>query len=209
MESITSTKERIIYESLTLFSQRGYEGVSMRDIAASVGIKGASIYNHFHSKEKLFDAIISEMTNRYEKAAREMKMPDQDLNSSVAFYSNIHVEQLYELASNLFLFFIKDDFADKFRKILIMEQYRNKQANETLRKYFYEMPIQFQTQLFEGLIKNKVLVDNKASIMSLQFYAPIYFLLQSYDERMELSEVLFVLKDHVYQFIKMYQYKNE
>ena len=54
MEKLNSTKERIIFESLNLFSQKGYDGVSMRDIAAAVGIKGASIYNHFKGKEEIF-----------------------------------------------------------------------------------------------------------------------------------------------------------
>ena len=42
-----NTKQKIIEESLKLFSEKGYEGVSMREIASAVGIKGASIYNHF------------------------------------------------------------------------------------------------------------------------------------------------------------------
>ena len=34
-----NTKDIILYQALTLFSDRGYEGVSMRDIASKVGIK--------------------------------------------------------------------------------------------------------------------------------------------------------------------------
>jgi len=33
-------RKKLIAESLELFSKRGYDGVSMRDIAAAVGIKG-------------------------------------------------------------------------------------------------------------------------------------------------------------------------
>lgn len=42
-----NTKERILQESLTLFSIRGYEAVSMREIGRSVGIKESSIYKHY------------------------------------------------------------------------------------------------------------------------------------------------------------------
>ena len=52
-----STKETIINETLTLFSEKGFEGVSMRDIAAAVGIKAASIYNHFKNKEEILSLI--------------------------------------------------------------------------------------------------------------------------------------------------------
>jgi AcrR family transcriptional regulator len=51
------TKERILDEALNLFSERGYDSVSMRDIAAKVGIKAASIYNHFTSKKDILKEI--------------------------------------------------------------------------------------------------------------------------------------------------------
>lgn len=63
-----NTKENIMYQALTLFSDRGYEGVTMRDIASAVGIKAASLYNHFKSKEDIFNIIIDEMSKRYEEA---------------------------------------------------------------------------------------------------------------------------------------------
>lgn len=39
--------------ALMMFASKGYDGTSMRDIAESVGIKGASLYNHFVSKEAI------------------------------------------------------------------------------------------------------------------------------------------------------------
>ena len=57
MGEIISTKQKILYESLKLFSNKGYDGVSMREIASAVGIKGASIYNHFKGKEDIFQGI--------------------------------------------------------------------------------------------------------------------------------------------------------
>ena len=40
MEKVISTKEKILITSLKLFSEKGFDGVSMREIAAAVGIKG-------------------------------------------------------------------------------------------------------------------------------------------------------------------------
>jgi AcrR family transcriptional regulator len=51
------TKEKIMDEAIKLFSERGYDSVSMRDIAANVGIKAASIYNHFSSKKDILKEI--------------------------------------------------------------------------------------------------------------------------------------------------------
>ena len=48
------TKESILLNSTLLFAVKGYGSVSMRDIADSIGIKPASLYNHFASKEALW-----------------------------------------------------------------------------------------------------------------------------------------------------------
>jgi len=52
-----STKEKILFESIKLFSQKGFKEVSVRDISEAVGIRASSIYNHFESKKAILDAI--------------------------------------------------------------------------------------------------------------------------------------------------------
>ena len=52
-----NTREKIIYESLNLFSAKGFDAISVRDIANAVGIKASSIYNHFKSKYEIFDTM--------------------------------------------------------------------------------------------------------------------------------------------------------
>jgi len=41
------TKQRILEKSLELFSTKGYDAVSVGEIAKAVGIKAPSLYNHF------------------------------------------------------------------------------------------------------------------------------------------------------------------
>ena len=52
-------KEKILRAAIDLFSQKGYSGVSVREIAAAVGIKAASIYNHYSGKEGILDDIVA------------------------------------------------------------------------------------------------------------------------------------------------------
>lgn len=52
------TKTEILTISIPLFANEGYDGVSMRQIAAAVGIKAASLYHHFPDKQTLYmDAL--------------------------------------------------------------------------------------------------------------------------------------------------------
>ena len=60
-----STKKSILENALYLFKEKGYQNVGMRELAKSVGIKAASIYNHYKSKEEILldiaDILIDEM----------------------------------------------------------------------------------------------------------------------------------------------------
>ena len=51
-------KQEIIRTAAELFKERGYSAVTMRDLAAALGIKAASLYNHISSKQELLKEII-------------------------------------------------------------------------------------------------------------------------------------------------------
>src|SRR6476646_173416 len=50
-------KARIIAEAETLFNMQGFDGASMRDIAAAAEMRPASVYYYFESKEELLWAV--------------------------------------------------------------------------------------------------------------------------------------------------------
>ncbi|MEW6271069.1 MAG: helix-turn-helix domain-containing protein [Thermodesulfobacteriota bacterium] len=53
-----STATRILDAAEALFAERGFAGVSVREIAGRVGLNQASIYNHFPSKQALYEAVL-------------------------------------------------------------------------------------------------------------------------------------------------------
>jgi len=61
----SGTKERILLASASLFARDGYSGVSVKDIANAVGIKPASLYNHYESKEALWKAVLERIHELY------------------------------------------------------------------------------------------------------------------------------------------------
>jgi TetR/AcrR family transcriptional regulator len=52
------TREIILDAAERLFSARGVDGVAVRDLAAEMGITASSLYNHFVSKQALYDAVV-------------------------------------------------------------------------------------------------------------------------------------------------------
>ncbi|MGO4373909.1 SMR family transporter [Paenibacillus sp. MCAF20] len=61
MDDNLTTPEKIKLAALTHFTESGYEGASMSQIAKEVGIKTPSIYAHFKSKEQLFLGLMQQV----------------------------------------------------------------------------------------------------------------------------------------------------
>ncbi len=51
-------KQEIIQVAASLFKEKGYSAVSMRDIAQAMDIKAASLYNHISGKQEILSSLI-------------------------------------------------------------------------------------------------------------------------------------------------------
>ncbi len=60
MENSRALKEKIIHESLKLFSLKGFLSTSIQDIMRQANISKGGVYNHFKSKDEIFSAVLSE-----------------------------------------------------------------------------------------------------------------------------------------------------
>ena len=57
-EAAAKTRERLLDEALTLFSQRGYAATGIRDILHAAGVTQPTLYHHFADKASLFQSLI-------------------------------------------------------------------------------------------------------------------------------------------------------
>ena len=60
-----NTKQGILEVSLDLFSAQGFEATSISQIASAVGIRKASLYSHFESKQAILDALVKDVLEQY------------------------------------------------------------------------------------------------------------------------------------------------
>ena len=204
------TKEKILEAALDLFSINGFEGVSVKEIAGAVGIKDSSLYKHFASKQEIFDILLAEMNARFEETVAFYKLPQGEICKVAAEYGGRDLIWLKTACKALFLFYLKDPKASKFRKMLMIEQYKNKQAANTFRSWFADEAIQFQTALFDEMMRQGFFMQGPPKTVALQFYAPFYLLLSLYDTLPgREEEAVAALMEHIEQFAAVYQVKDE
>lgn len=199
------TKKRILDEALTLFSEKGYANVFVGDIADRVGIKAPSLYKHYKNKRAIFDAIIDEMNQRFAEQAKSMNINGTDAQKDSEIYKNMSEENLLALGRQFFLYYLHDDYNKRFRKMLTIEQFNSKDLADIYSKLYVDDPLAYQSMLLGMVAQAGMLHTDNVNIMTLHFYAPIYFLLTMCDRDPEREpKALKTLDEHIKQFNRLY-----
>ncbi|MNQ73262.1 Nucleoid occlusion factor SlmA [compost metagenome] len=73
-----STKVALLKVAENQMRSRGYSAFSYADLAATIGIRKASIHHHFPTKECLGQELIKDSINRFETTMRSIEDADQD-----------------------------------------------------------------------------------------------------------------------------------
>ncbi|MBR3700886.1 MAG: TetR/AcrR family transcriptional regulator [Clostridiales bacterium] len=203
------TKQRILDEALTLFSEKGYANVFVGDIAERVGIKAPSLYKHYKSKKAIFDAIIDKMNESFTEQAKAMQINGSDAVADAEIYKGLPEEQLLKLGRQFFRYFLHDDYNQKFRKMLTLEQFHDEDLAKIYSRIYVDDPLSYQGMLFGFMVTSGILKTDNVQIMTLHFYAPIYYLLTICDREPDREpEALKLLDDHIKQFDRIYGREN-
>ena len=144
-----NNKEKIFNVSIDLFSEFGYDGVSIRKIASEVGIKESSIYIHYKSKESILDSILKFYIDQM--LSQDIPLEDASANLDVGF------DHFYQAGLNAFATHLKDEKMSKITRIILIESYHNEKINEFLKKSIIDDAIEGWIKLFD-LMKFKKLI---------------------------------------------------
>jgi len=95
------TMEAIRKAGLRLIFEHGYEAMSLRQLAAEVGIQAGSLYNHISTKQELLFALVQDHMNtllrQLEAALEGKEQPVDQLRAFVAFHVAYHMTKKREV----------------------------------------------------------------------------------------------------------------
>ncbi len=180
-----NTKQVIVEEAMKLFSISGFDTVSIRTIAEAVGVGNSALYKHFRSKKEILDEIVSYSIGYYLAMGSKQMMQIQSM------------EDLQTACLTMFDFQTKDEWMVMFRRLLIIEQFKNPEMAEIYRKFFIELPLQAQGNLFKQLIEQGIMKEKNEKVLAMELYAPFYLYHLASDSQDNMRELF---EEHIKNF---------
>ena len=190
------TKERILAAALEMFSKNGYAGTNIRELSASLGLVKSGVYQHFESKEAIWNALLDEMIAYYGEhfgsAEHLPPVPDS-------------LEGLVDMTMGMVHFTVHDERIIMTRKVLTLEQYRDVRARELATKHFLTGLTEMFTHVFTGMMERRLIRRDDPAMLAFAYTTPISALIHLCDREPEKTEeAIAQIEAFSRHFIKVY-----
>lgn len=166
------TKEKIFDVSLDLFSQKGYDRVSVREIGRKVGIRESSIYNHYKNKEAILDAIIEYFITELGHSG----LPEEEGESLM----DQGPEVFFDVGAKMYINQINTPQMEKIWRLVSIETYHNQKIREFFKKELLENPLNIWEGTFQIMIDKKMIKPVNPRTLAYEYFSFIIFLFFEY-----------------------------
>ena len=197
-----NTKQQILEASLDLFSVQGFEATSVAQIANAVGIRKASLYSHFESKQAILDALVEEVLEQYAAHSIFSSVDWERYAGSPPATPDAAVQMIL----GQIRYILHDPMVSRARRMLVIEQFQNPELARLQTKQNYSDVLQYFTGLVKRMISQGVLREGDPEMMAAQLCLPISVWINLCDREPEReTEVLEMVSRHIRQFFRLCQ----
>ena len=196
-----NTKQDILEAALDLFSVQGFEATSISQIAGAVGIRKASLYSHFESKQAILDALVEDVLQQY--AVRSLF---SRTNWDTEERPGLTAEETVQMIQGQLRYVLHDACISKARKMLVIEQFQNPELAQLQTNQNYTDVMHYFTGFVRFQIRTGLLAGDDPEVMAAQLCLPISVWLGLCDREPEREqEVMELVGRHIRQFFRLYQ----
>jgi len=198
-----TTKEKIFEAAVDLFAKKGFDATPMREIAEAVGIKKASLYSHYKSKNEIMDNIFK----YFKKELMKMRPPEA---TNLEKIDKITPE-VFRQRANLTLNIFKNPIMEKIFRIISSEQFRDKRARTIILECLIHEPYSFSKKVLEVMINKGTIAKIDPNIKAMEFQYSIYTLFMEYlllrSDNSDTSEIEELIEKHLDYFVNSLEKK--
>ena len=198
------TKQKILDKALALFSSQGYDAVSVGEIAQAVGIKAPSLYNHFPSKQAIFDALVESVAAQYTRDTDQISIHVQNAPQDIPVFTAITEDALYEKVRQIFEYSLHNETIRRFRRMMTIEQFRSPELAALYSRRYVGRVLDYHAGIFRALIAAGEICPEDPDTLAMLYVAPVVTLIGVCDRQPEReAECLERLRKHVRLFFRM------
>ena len=197
-----NTKQEILEASLELFSVQGFEATSISQIAEAVGIRKASLYSHFESKQAILDGIVKDVLEQYGEHSIFARADWEKDAGNLPLTSDAAVQMI----QGQIRYILHDSVIRRARKMLVIEQFQNPELAKLQTKQNYTDVLTYFTGMIRCLIRKGILLEDDPEMMAAQLCLPISVWITLCDREPDREQEVMELVDrHIRQFFRAYQ----
>ena len=198
------TRQKILDKALELFSVRGYDSVSVGEIAKAVGIKAPSLYNHFPGKQAIFDAIVESTAAQYEADTDKIDIHVQSVAQDIPAFAEITEDALWQKVRQIFEYTLHDETISRFRRMMTLEQFRSPELAALYSGRYVGRVLDYHAGIFSALIAAGEIRAEDPAALAMMYVAPVLTLIGVCDRQSEREgECMEKLNKHVRLFFRM------
>jgi AcrR family transcriptional regulator len=160
-----TTKERIFSVAIDLFAQKGFDAVSLREIAEAAGIRKATLYYYFTTKDEILEKIFEYSMDRWNQS-KVGKWSDSD--EAEAQIVAMGLEGFMAMASGVSKSWLEDPLMEKIMRITLIELYHNEQMKKFMTTFFGAGP-EFFGSSFAILMKHKLIKPADPKVLAMEY----------------------------------------
>lgn len=152
-----STRDKIMDVALNMFSERGYEAVSIRDICGEVGIKESTLYYHFKNKKDILDSLVEKFRTHIEDLLSHVDEITENTSQKKGKKNadpSVQMVDSYMIDSYLF-----DTFCNLMLRLMMIEQFHNEEIRVLYEKTLFTDPYEIQMNIFKRLASSGVMPE--------------------------------------------------
>lgn len=171
-----TTKERIFNVAIDLFAQKGFDAVSLREIAEAAGIRKATLYYYFTTKDEILEKIFEYFFEAWRLSLVGKWSESREAEEQIV---SMGLDGFMAMGSGVFTSWMGDPRMEKVMRIVFIEQYHNEQVRKS-QLAFLNGGHEFFESSFAILMKHKLIKPADPKVLAMEYMSFFMYALVDY-----------------------------
>lgn len=160
-----TTKERIFSVAIDLFAQKGFDAISLREIAEAAGIRKATLYYYFTTKDEILENIFEYFLETWRHSLVGNWSESREAEEQIV---SMGLDGFMAMGKGVFTSWIGNPRMEKIMRITFIEMYHHEQIRKS-QLAFIDGGYAFFESSFAIMMKHKLIKPADPKILAMEY----------------------------------------